>query len=435
MNFSTAQAFRRLLTAGAIVAGAWNPLAAIAEESDPLYETTDAEELFDSHLLADAADADAPGVAQFGKPNCCPTTPGACPTSAGWYYDANGNLCPQPGTSSQEPSTASPYDSSNAPNTMNNNLGNLNPGQGALTASNSVAGSLSGGGYLDPAAPMTSFRLRFEDAVNSNFPDRGEYFYAKCGCFRFAPGNLNDPNAKGPQGTNRSVNYQDIRPYFEKAWSTRFSTFVELAVRSDQFTPAAGATFVGPNAQLGTTSGFADMNLGFKYAIIAEPDQYFTFQWRTYLPTGDSFKGLGTHHVSFEPSLLYYKRLSDRWIFQAQLTEFTPVGVSSFASDVVQYGAGVGYWAYRSDCLGIMPMLETMGWTFLNGQQFSPYSGLSSARGDTIFNVKPGVRVGIGPANGPMMFQRNSIYAGFGIPITGDKFYSNIFRLEYRYVY
>jgi hypothetical protein len=425
MNFSTAQTFRRLFTAGALVAGVWNPLSAMADDdSDPLYKPTNAEELFDSYLLADAADAEAPAVAQLDKPSCCPTNPG-------WYYDANGNLCPTtPGTGTQDPSTASPYDPSNASNAMNNNFGNLNPGQGALTASNTVAGSLSGGGYLDPAAPMTTFRLRFDDGVNANRPDRGEYFYAQCGCFRAA----GVPNAAGPQGFNRSVNFQDIRPYFEKAWSTRFSTFAELPVSSVQFAPTNQSVLGGSQGQLGSTSGLGDMNIGFKYALIADPNQYLTFQWRTYIPTGDSFKGLGTHHVSFEPSLLYYKRLSDRWIFQAQLTEFTPVNVTSYASDVVQYGAGVGYWAYRSECLGVMPMLETMGWTFLNGQELNPYVGPYSARGDTIINIKPGVRVGIGPS-GPMMFQRNSIYAGFGIPITGDQFYSNLFRLEYRYVF
>ena len=76
-----------------------------------------------------------------------------------------------------------------------------------------------------------------------------------------------------------------------------------------------------------------------------------------------------------------------------------------------------------------------VGWTFLNGQKFSPIYGQSSAAGDTIVNVKPGVRIGLGDAPGPAMMQKHSIYAGFGVPVTNEQFYSDIFRLEYRILF
>lgn len=305
--------------------------------------------------------------------------------------------------------------------------GFLQAGQGALTAQNSVAAALMPGGYLDPAAPATMFRLRYDVANGNDFPDRGEYFYAKCGCFR----QLGiDPGANGPDGINTSVDYQDIRPYFEYAFNSRFSVFTELPVRFVDFHSLDGLP------ALGSTGGFSDMNVGFKYAFIAQPDEYLTFQWRTYIPTGDSQRGLGTHHVSLEPSLLYYRRMSDRWLLQGQLTGFTPIGVSAFASNVLQYGGGLGYILHQGERATVIPTLEVVGWTFLGGQKFSPtQGGLQSASGDTIVNVKPGVRVGLGNSPGPMMMQRQSIYAGFGIPVTSDQFYSDLFRLEYRFVF
>lgn len=309
--------------------------------------------------------------------------------------------------------------------------GFLPAGQGALTAQSSVAASLMPGGYLDPAAPATMFRLRYDTANNNRFPDRGEYFYAKCGCFRDPnlARELLDPNAQGPAGANTSVSYQEIRPYFEYAFNPRFSIFTELPVRFVSYDSIPGT------GGLGDTGGFSDMNVGFKYALIAEQDRYLTFQFRAYLPTGDAGEGLGTDHVSLEPSILYYRRLSDRWLLQGQLTEFAPIGGSEFASNVLQYGGGVGYVLHQGESCTVIPTVEMVGWTFLGGQKFHPIDGQSSASGDTIINVKPGVRVGFGEAPGPMMMQRQSIYAGFGIPITDDEFYSNLFRVEYRVVF
>ena len=329
--------------------------------------------------------------------------------------------------------------------TMDNGLGQpgmaaspsaLPAGQGALTAQSSVsAAAMMAGGYLDPAAPVTMFRLRYDDAINNQFPDRGEYFYAKCGCFRSPAlaGPAFDPNAKGPQGVNLAVSYQEVRPYVEYAFNPKMSVFTELPFRFDSFSSLP--TPANTQTNLGSTGGLSDMNVGFKYAFIAEQNRYVTFQLRTYIPTGDSYQGLGTGHVSIEPSLLYYRRLSQKWLLQGQLTEFTPITTDGFASEVVQYGAGLGYVLAQGQNYTVIPMLESVGWTFIGGQKFNPVSGIQSASGDTIVNIKPGVRIGIGRNPGPAMMQQQSIYAGFGIPVTGDQFYSNLFRVEYRILF
>ena len=305
------------------------------------------------------------------------------------------------------------------------------PEGGAIGNPNLVAAA-SPGGYLDVAAPVTMFRMRYDDALNSNQPDRGEFFYAKCGCFRQLGA---DPNAKGPPGIHDSVNYQALRTHIEYAPSTRFSIFTELPVQWVHFheRPAGPANPI-PGTSPDRTSGFADMNVGFKFAFIACPDEYLTFQLRTYLPTGDAGEGLGTGHVAIESGLLYYRRFTERWIVQGEFKETAPIDVGAYASNVLEYGAGLGYIAVRSECFSITPMLEMVGWTFLGGQTLTP-SGPVSASGDTIINFKPGVRIGLSDLYAPAGQQRHSVYMGWGHPLTGDRLYKDIYRLEYRYMY
>jgi len=360
---------------------------------------------------------------------CLEGTPGCAPAAPGYQPAVPGQV-PQATVPQAAPTTPDAIFSNPAPTAAPQNFGSLPAGQGALTGQNLIAAANMPGGYLDPAAPVTMFRLRYDVANDNAYGDRGEYFYAKCGCFRQA--NL-DPNAAGPGGLNTSVDSQTLSAYMEYATSERFSIFADLPVRFVDFSslPDPGGTMPSP----GSDGGLGDMNAGFKYALIADPDEYLTFQLRTYIPTGESTKGLGTDHVSIEPSLLYYRRLSQRWMFQSQFTGWTPIGGSDFASDVLQYGAGVGYLALQTNSVTVMPTFEAVGWTFLGGQKFNPLYGQSSANGDTIFNIKPGVRIGLGDPNGPMMMPSHSIYAGFGIPVTNEKFYNDLFRIEYRIVF
>lgn len=343
-------------------------------------------------------------------PNCPP-----CPTSPPNYGLSTNDFAPQDPSMPQQPAMT--------------DFPDLN----ALGNPNYVA--VSPGGYLDVAAPVTMFRLRFDDAQNMNFPDRGEYFYAKCGCFRDMG---IDPNAKGPSGLNDSVSYRALRTHLEYAFSPKFSVFAELPVQWVHFSVNPGDGTNNPNAD--TTSpvnsaGYSDMNAGFKYAFIAERNRYLTFQLRTYIPTGDSYQGLGTGHVSLEPGLLYYHLLTERLIFQAEFKDFIPVSVSSFASNVLEYGGGLGYIVFSNDRVVVTPMFEVVGWTFLGGEKFNPVDGLHSADGDTIINVKPGVRVGFGDPTVPAGQQRHSIYFGWGHPITSDRLYEDIYRIEYRLLF
>src|SRR5438034_540558 len=89
-----------------------------------------------------------------------------------------------------------------------------------------------------------------------------------------------------------------------QAWrwapSARFSAFFEGSV-----------PFLNPEIN-DNHVGVGDSYVGFKAAMIFNEDRALTFQLRSSMPTGNASFGLGAHHVSLEPALLFSQRLTDR---------------------------------------------------------------------------------------------------------------------------
>lgn len=66
-------------------------------------------------------------------------------------------------------------------------------------------------GYIDNAIVHTEVRVRFDAALHNDTPDRAEFFYAKCGCYRTSPQPNYDPNSPGPgPGVPNYVNFQQL---------------------------------------------------------------------------------------------------------------------------------------------------------------------------------------------------------------------------------
>jgi hypothetical protein len=328
------------------------------------------------------------------------------------------------------------------------------------------------GGFIDSAIIRSRVRVRFDANYGDTSPDKAEFVYAKCGCFgnpfNFQSAIVNrtvdgrtfgvwngliarqkgyDPMARGPQhgiipnvgknpnGVNPSavfmaqprINYQEVATYLEYAPTQNFSGFIELPARFVQNT-------FGPGA-----SGWSDLNLGFKYALVAQPNEYYTFQFRTYCPTGAPNEGLGTGHVSLEPGFLVFQRLTDRLYFDGEFRDWIPVGGSNFAGNVLRYGVGLSYNFVVTDHFRIAPVNEIVGWTILNGKEYviSNPNGPLQVNGQTIVNEKIGIRMGIGNYNRPggatPLNDRHSLYVGYGRCITGDAWYRDTFRLEYNF--
>jgi hypothetical protein len=308
-----------------------------------------------------------------------------------------------PGTVMPDGSQAYPQNGENAPF----NLGEAAPAQ----MGNMFAVNDNPGGYIDSAIIGTNFRFRFDAAYNNPIPDRVEFFYAQCGI-------LGGP---GPPAIETGADYQEFVPYFEYAVSDYFSVFVEAPVR-----------LINPEVNV-NAGGFSDLNAGFKYAFIACPDEYLTFQLRIYTPTGQPDLGLGTGHVSIEPSILYFRRINECWTLQAEFRDWIPISDSvtangdNFAGNVLRYGVGLGYdlWSCCDGCNSrrLTPVGEIVGWTILDGFGTDGNGQEIDQSGVTIVNAKFGVRYTV---------NEHSFYAGAGTALTDEFWYADIIRLEYR---
>ena len=335
---------------------------------------------------------------------------------------------------------------------------------GTTTAFNAPALG-DAGGYLDYVIPRNRFVLRYDSAFDINRPDRATFIYGAWKELSFHPHPVRgtgqaffDGGARGPRQLPSEVNYQEATAYFELATKdNRFSAFADIPVRyldfrnlqedgnlAAEINPLTKKFFPEPKDENGTQhtnlEGLSDIQLGFKAALIASPTQFLTFQLRTYVPTGNAANGMGTGHVSLEPGLLLFKQLTDRMFFQGQARYWVPLTGDPVAGDIFIYGAGLGVDAYRSGSLHIVPITEVVGWTVMSGFQsvfgpmgVSPASGLptthgvSDASGNTIVNVKFGARTYFGAGH--------DVYMGWGHAVTGDRWYRNILRVEYRYTF
>ena len=251
-------------------------------------------------------------------------------------------------------------------------------------------------GYIDSATIGNRFRVRFDAGYGLSPADRAEFFYASTGV---------------PAG---NVDYQEFSSYLEVARTDWLSGFIEAPLK-----------FINPDL-VQNTSGVGDINVGFKAVLLAAQRSCTTFQFRTYLPTGDDSRRLGTGNVNVEPALLNYFRLDDRWTMESEFRTWVPVTSAAFPGTILRYGTGISYNS-RSGCScqpSFSPVLEIVGWTVLDGLATMPDGSARSASGDTIVNAKFGVRAS---------FKGDQLYAGFGQALTAQHWYEQIFRVEYRF--
>ncbi len=366
-------------------------------------------------------------------PTYNPSQPAPTPAYSDSSSDFPSDYLPQTSASSPSDSVFQSQPSSSGPNnfgssTPSNAGGNL---RGLSFSGTSSSGDmfvgLSPSSYIDNAIVGNQVRLRFDSAYDNPLPDRGEFFYGQCGCF--------GGGAPGPVLIERSVDYQEFMPYVERKLTSNFSAFIETPIR-----------LINPVVN-DNTAGFGDMRVGFKRALYKDRHNYLTGQFKIYIPTGDTDRGLGTGHVSLEPTLLFFQQRTDRLSLMGEFGVWIPIsdtqvaGLGNFAGPILRYGLGAGYDIWVGDTCKqrrrLTGVFETVGWTltdglafdgdaFLNSNQTDALPFVKDAAGDTIVNVKMGARYTVGA---------QSIAASYGRAVTGDVWYKDIFRVEYRYLY
>jgi len=294
-------------------------------------------------------------------------------------------------------------------------------------------------GYIEDAIVGSRVRFRFDGAFDNPFPDRAEFFYAKCSCYQGLAGIIPaafDPDASGPgRGVPETVNFQQLYLNAEYAPHSRFSFLVELPIRwlqPQDFKP------IPPFPGFANQSGLADVRAGVKAALVADDDRDVTFQLQAYLPTGDASSGLGTDHVSVEPALLYHQQLGQRGAIESQIGMWLPIdgnagvptsGSDKFSGNVLFYGIGPSYELYNNGRVRFAPVVELVGWRVLDGFQTEVGGPLLGAAGDAgglnIVNLKLGARTSLD--------MRSSLYVGYGWALTDAWWYKEVIRVEYRY--
>ena len=276
------------------------------------------------------------------------------------------------------------------------------------------------GGYIESAVPRTMARLRFDAGYGNNRPDRGEFFYAKCGCFRPQPG------SNGPPRPERNVDYQELTTSVEVAFTQRFSAFFNIPVR-----------FINPDVNQ-NAAGISDISFGGKYALVYNECRIISLLLRFQAPAGSTSQGLGNGNWWVEPGLLYLERLSQKWQLFGEFRFQAPLGTrSDFTGNLLRYGLGTSYVVAQGRWGYIAPVVEMVGWTVLSGKELNPDLGQAvRAHGDTIVNAKFGVRIGFGEANpGSLSPTRSDLYVGYGRALTGEVWYKDLLRVEYRLFY
>jgi hypothetical protein len=276
--------------------------------------------------------------------------------------------------------------------------------------------------FMDYARPQTLTRFRVDDGMNMQFPDRSEYFWARAGLTRG-----NQFMGTGPMVPKFHLrNGKPLRGFFDVDWdqislyqevaASRASFFVEIPYRSQR---TLGKHF----------AGFSDMNLGTKSMLLDCELLQITFQFRTYIPIGQTGKGLGNGHVSLEPSFLFSLHVAPETYVQAQITEWIPLsGDPAFAGAIFMHHASLNQvvWRFTPD-VPLIAMIEYSGWTFQDGAYTDPVRGPIHSAGETYVTVGPSLRLSV--------CKRFDIGTAVAYPVSEHHWADPQVRTEFRLIY
>ena len=265
--------------------------------------------------------------------------------------------------------------------------------------------------FADYARPRTVTRLRYDNLTDLVRPDRNQYFLKQT-----RPAKIFTIHGVRYR-TDPSLKHLQQLSLYQEAAGAMGSFFVEIPYR--QINPLFSPT----------QAGFSDINFGLKSLFFDTELLQLAFQFRTYTPSGNSFKGLGTGNFSLDPSLMASLKLGPETYFQGQLGQWVPLGGTAPPLDPNDPANKVGgtrpipggilYWFTSFNqvllwCTPDSPLIGTLemdGWSFENGgftkpvindklvkgNPIQPFRGTNpsvrtSGGGVSYFNIGPGLR-------------------------------------------
>lgn len=263
--------------------------------------------------------------------------------------------------------------------------------------------------FVDQVRPITQMKVGIDCGWDVLFPDKAELFWAGVG--------KKGPAAIGNVGPRR-LDYKDGYLYTEGAVD-RFGLFVQLPYR-----------FVDPDAPFPSGSGFGDMSIGTKSLLLDCELMQITFQFRTYLPTGNASKGVGTGHTSLEPSLIGAIKITESTYFQGQLAYLAPIGGdSAVQGSLITLGMSLNQLLWNcGKNLQWIGTLEGTSYWITNGQYTSPDLVNTLLPAD---DLEPMFNLGVGTR----FVYCNTIDFGLGVSaaITDNRMVGQLLRGEFRW--
>jgi hypothetical protein len=224
--------------------------------------------------------------------------------------------------------------------------------------------------FQDSPRPVTQTRIRWDSVFDYRFPDSAEFFWGKIG-------------TKVLRNPTPSLNYGELSLYQEIA-AKGASMFIEMPYYS-----------IEPANNPGS-AGFGDINLGVKTVLLDRELLLVSMQFRTFIPSGNFTAGLGTGHVSLEPSLLAALKLTHSTYLQMQLADWIPLGGDSgFEGNVIHYHLSLNQnlWQH-GDFLNVIGTVELNGYCF-RGEFTDATGAVVGLDGSNYLNAGPGIRVQI----------------------------------------
>lgn len=229
--------------------------------------------------------------------------------------------------------------------------------------------------FTPSARPVTQTRFRGNLLRGLGTPDRAEWFWPK------GVGSTRGP--RSPDGRRVTRLDDDQFSIYNEAATGRVGVYTEMRYRR-----------VLPDVLPGA-SGFGDLTVGTKTLLHDSELFQISFQMESTIPTGNAGKGLGTGHLSLEPSLILGVKLSTDSYFQAQVAEWVPIaGDPDYAGSAMRYSFAYNHVLCRPlpDC-PIIGTAELIGTTFQDGAFTEPSTGAAvSASGQSYLAVVVGSR-------------------------------------------
>jgi hypothetical protein len=192
----------------------------------------------------------------------------------------------------------------------------------------------------------------------------------------------------------------------------KFSMFIDLPYRSQRGQANGGS------------GGIGDLQIGTKSLLVDSELVQFTFQLVTTIPTAGPGGGVGTGHVSLDPSIVSAVKLREDTYWQSQLGYWFGVGNSN--GSLVHYHNAINQvlWRPSGDTL-LVGTIEGVGYTFTSGTLTLPNGAVVRANDTTYFSVGPGVRW--------CMCGKLDVGFGMQFAVTDRHFAQQLYRTEIRF--